>query len=221
MTETQYQTAVAEARTLIKRSEEDQWRLAQLTYENAAPKGRNGKHLLSEWAANVGIDPTYAGRLYNLWESYGQLDLVQRPKFHEAYNEVSPHSGYKPPLNKQEAAEQAAAIQQALSDPEVASKVFSDSATKNRAISAIHHNDQHLPPAPPPPAPTKLDALVLAGEAKDAFRRMFKVVVSLNLAGDEEILSDLGDALDEGEKIHQYLLGMGLDEAIEKIMEGA
>jgi hypothetical protein len=218
MTDAQYQAAVVEARTLVKRSEEDQWRLAQLTWEQAPEVG------FKQWAEDIGVHISYARRLSAIWQSHRKDDVSSRLPFNEAYKEVSPASAYQTPLDRQSVTEKAVAIQEALKDPEVASKVFSDSGTKSQAIMAIHHNDQHLPPAPPapqPPAPTKLDVLVLLGEAKDTFRRAFRVGVSLGLAGDADVLSDLGDALDEGEKFHQYLMGMGLDEAIEKIMEGS
>lgn len=218
--EAQYQVAVDEARVLVKRSKEDQWRLAQLTWEQVQAHVTR-----AQWAQDVGLHPTYVGRLYSLWNKWRTYTESSRPDFNEAYLEISPYSAHQPQLRNQSVTDQAKAVQEALSNPEVAKKVFSDPDTKTSAITAIHHaNTQPPKPSaeqPPSPSFTKLDVLVLLGEAKDTFRRAFKLGVTLELAGDEEVLSDLGDALDEGEQFHQYLLGMGLDEAIEKIMEGA
>lgn len=120
--------------------------------------------------------------------------------------------------------QQADAVKQAISDPVVADAVFNDPVSKGRAMTAIRRNDQHLPPAPPAPQPpsfTKLDVLVLLGDAKDAIRRAFKLAVSLGLAGDGDTLSDLGDVEAEADQFRKYLVGMSVDEVITKIMEGA
>lgn len=220
MTHTQdYQAAVSEARTLVKRSEEDQWRLAELTWEQC----RDGKMSRAAWAQDVGVDPSYAARLYNLWERWGMCTGSMRPPFPEAYREVSPHSDTRS-ISKQPTGNQVAVVQQALANPEVAAQVFNDPETKTRAIRAIHQGSAQRDPVPvpaPAPAATKLDIVVLLGEAKDHLRRAFRAAVSIGLTGDEEVLSDLGDVETEAEQFRKYLTGMDLDEAIEKIMEGS
>lgn len=156
----------------------------------------------------------------SVWSRYAS-DQVGRPKFSDAYNETRQNSLYQP--RHQDVTQQAADIQAALSDPEVAKKVFEDPASKVHAIQAIHHQDQHLPPPPAPepaPGPTRLDVLVFLGNAREAIRQAFRLDVSLSLAGDEEILSDLADVELEAERFRKYHTGMSLDEAIEKIMEG-
>lgn len=219
MTETQYQSAVTAFRTLYKRSETDQWRLAQLTYENASPNRDDGKKSLARWALDVGRDDRYVGRMWRMWQKYGQSP--DRPLFNDAYHEFSPTSAYQSPkLTNQTITQQAAEIQAALSDPEVASKVFADPASKVHAIQAIHHHDQHLPPAPLPPSPTRLDLLVLLDNAKDHLRRASRLAVALDTAGDDDVLSHLAEVETEAEQLRKYLTGMGLDEALAEIMEG-
>jgi hypothetical protein len=227
MTET-YQHAVQEARTLAKRSEEDQWRLAQLTWEQASPH-EDDKKTLTQWAQDIGVHPSYVGRLYKMWDSYqsaSHLDRVERPKFSEAYNETRPGTTYQPPLHNQPVADQAKAVQEALSNPEVASKVFSDPGTKAKAITAIHHhNDQpsHEPSAPQPPAPTRLDILNELAEARRRVRQAFKHAVAFNPDDDakNDILSELTDVKAEIEPFEAFLVGMGLDEAIAQMLQGA
>jgi transposase-like protein len=124
--------------------------------------------------------------------------------------------------------EQARVIQRALGNPEVARAVFRDQDCKAGVMSALRHDDRQegstaTPSAPSPAKPslTRLDVLIFLADAKDALRRASRLSVSLGLAGDDEVLSDLGDVETEAEQFRRYLTGMGLDEAIAKIMEGA
>lgn len=125
-------------------------------------------------------------------------------------------------------AEQAQVIRQALANPEVANEVFSENRSKADAMNAIRHDDQQkgfvLSPSQASsasPVLSKLDVLVFLGNAKDALRRASRLGVSLGLTGDEEVISDLGDVETEAEQFRMYLTGMGVDEVIAKIMEGA
>lgn len=86
-----YQEAVDEGRKLVKRSEEDQWRLAQLTWEQL-----EGGVKAAQWANDIGVSNSYAYRLYKMWQRQSDSDDVHKPKFSEAYNDVSPASQYQP-----------------------------------------------------------------------------------------------------------------------------
>src|SRR6266487_2245779 len=57
-----YEKAVAEARRLVKRSEEDQWRLAELTWEQV-----EGGKSRAQWARDVGVGRTSVMRWYKIW----------------------------------------------------------------------------------------------------------------------------------------------------------
>jgi len=76
-----YGDAVKEARTLVKRSDGDQWRLAQLTWEQVeAGKTRNG------WASDIGISGSHASRLYQVWTKW--RNRATRPTFSDAIDEL-------------------------------------------------------------------------------------------------------------------------------------
>jgi hypothetical protein len=79
-----YREAVQEAKRLVKRSEEDQWRLAQLTWEQV----RAGKTRRA-WAQDVGIDHSHANRLYLVWERWGEVQHPNRPRFTDAYAQLT------------------------------------------------------------------------------------------------------------------------------------
>lgn len=75
-----YTEAVAEARRLTKRSEQDQWRLAELTWEQIE-SGKSG----AQWARDIGVDASHANRLYRIWDKWINEDVTLRPPFAEAY----------------------------------------------------------------------------------------------------------------------------------------
>jgi len=76
----QYQEAVQEARRLVKRSEEDQWRLAQLTWEQVE-SGISRR----QWARDIGVDHKHTSTLYRIWAEYGALAPHLRPAFAAVY----------------------------------------------------------------------------------------------------------------------------------------
>ena len=78
-----YRKNVAEGRSLVKRSEADQWRLAELTAEVLA-NGRTTR----EWGADIGISHVHASYLAKLWKQYGGVNQVNRPTFANAYAEA-------------------------------------------------------------------------------------------------------------------------------------
>jgi hypothetical protein len=78
-----YRKAVSEGRALVKRSEADQWRLAELTSEVLAA-GRTTR----EWAADIGCSAQHASMLNRVWlvnQVYRESD---RPTFANAYAEA-------------------------------------------------------------------------------------------------------------------------------------
>lgn len=90
-----YTKAVSEARTLVKRSEADQWRLAELTWEQVET-GKSRR----EWAEDIGVGTTYAGYLYQVWARWHGRAVSKRPAFNEAYNEVRGGSSYDQTLER-------------------------------------------------------------------------------------------------------------------------
>ena len=69
-----YAAAVTRGRFLLKRSNEDQWELAELTWKVLKEKGYGfGK----QWAADLGCDESHVSRLKAVWERYGRIEHTQ------------------------------------------------------------------------------------------------------------------------------------------------
>lgn len=142
----EYTQAVSEARTLVKRSEADQWRLAQLTWEQLSA----GTATAAKWAADIGVSDSYVYRLYKMWESHSLSDEVQTPRFTDAYKEVSPASAYQPRQDPQEAIramppeQQAEVARDLLANPQVAQQAMADLHTRVLASDAVHFANQQV-----------------------------------------------------------------------------
>lgn len=179
----QYQASVAEARMLVKRSEADQWRLAQLTWE-VVEGGMSRK----QWAHAIGVDPSYAGRLYQMWEAQEGVDAVNRPLFSDAYRELVPssHSPYVP-LDQRETTETTAQISDLPSTPDM------------------------------------LGIYTSLAEARRYIRSAFRQAVALDPADNVKmsLLDELGDIDTEIGHFRKFLTGMGVEEFIDQIMDGA
>lgn len=78
-----YRDAVSEARQLRKRSEADQWRLAELTWEQT-----QAGVTLRQWAEDVGVSHVYVSKLAKVWEAHGGNVVNSRPAFCDAYAEA-------------------------------------------------------------------------------------------------------------------------------------
>lgn len=79
-----YREAVAEAKQLRKRSEADQWRLAELTWEQTKRDGVATR----KWADDVGVSQPYVVKLAQIWEAHGDNPVIARPAFADAYAEA-------------------------------------------------------------------------------------------------------------------------------------
>ncbi len=80
-----YRSDVAEAKRLAKRSEEDQWRLAELTWQNVRPQGDATRR---QWADDVELSASYVGYLARVWDQYGVQQLHRRPTFSDALAKI-------------------------------------------------------------------------------------------------------------------------------------
>jgi hypothetical protein len=141
----QYQEAVAEARQLVKRSEEDQWRLAQLTYEQV----RQGGITRQRWADDVGIKSLrYVSSLATVWERYGGQHLPSRPSFPDAIGIVhTPHryeegegssevGRAKSTVRNMPPEDKAAVARELLDDEDVAVRTLRDPHTRRNVTDA-------------------------------------------------------------------------------------
>lgn len=118
----QYTEAVSEARQLVKRSEADQRRLAELTWEQV-----DAGVTMTKWAEDVGVSQPYVSWLVRIWEKYSQV--IERPKFADAYATVKGMPTDRTERRQAEATatvrnmpaeKKAAVVREALEDPEVA-----------------------------------------------------------------------------------------------------
>jgi len=143
---TKYETAVAEARQLVTRSEEDQWRLAELTWQQV-----EGGKSRQQWAKDLGIPRTRADRWYRVWA--GVQNAQWSPATHtytEAYDEVQGRAEQIEEYGTRSAAEahravrnmpperKAEIVREALEDEDVAQAVVEHPETMravNRAVS--------------------------------------------------------------------------------------
>lgn len=141
----QYQEAVAEARTLVKRSEDDQWRLAELTFEQIRDAGVSQ----NQWARDVGIHRNEARRLFLIGQRWSGSSRNSRPTYNEAYMMV--REGVDDPEEAREVSYQrqaigrirnlppeqkAAVVREALDEPDVAVRVLRDPHTRRNVTEA-------------------------------------------------------------------------------------
>jgi len=154
-----YQTAVTEARQLVKRSEEDQWRLAELTWQQV-----EGGKSRRQWAKDIGVAASHANYLYAVWDRFGAQHVGTRPRYATAYEAVQHNAS---PEEAHEKAEDARAIgrirsaaperkaevvRELLTDPDVAD-VAIDAAVKaspRAAATASKALDDRVAAAPRP-----------------------------------------------------------------------
>jgi hypothetical protein len=142
----EYKEAVAEARTLVKRSEEDQWRLAELTWEQIA-RGATRK----QWAKDVGLSPQYVGSLVSVWDRSSEVQALNRPPFNEAmaavhtpgrFEEMEEQGDSRETVRARRAIrtmppeQKAEVVREALQDEDVAEQVIRDTPTRARLARA-------------------------------------------------------------------------------------
>lgn len=124
-----YDKAVAEARQLVKRSKADQWRLAELTWEQLeAGKSRR------QWAEDVGVSVRSVDAWRAVWARWGVQDLQTRPDWNVAYEQVNP-TGARPEtvdraVRNMPPERKAEVVREALADPDVVRQVMDHPETR-------------------------------------------------------------------------------------------
>jgi hypothetical protein len=159
---TNYNEAVAEARQLVKRSEEDQWRLAELTWEQVEA----GKSA-AQWARDIGVSATHAKTLRRIWKNDRHLDVDERPPFAEAYAVTNTpqksaeteeygsryQAEAKAALRNMPPERKAEVARELLNEPEVAERVVHDSTARENVRRALDERYEQAPkPYPVQPA---------------------------------------------------------------------
>jgi preprotein translocase subunit SecD len=241
----EYKEAVAEARQLVKRSEEDQWRLAQLTWEQMRQNGVSARR----WAEDVGIaSHSYVSGLARVWERHGHLG-AQRPRFAEAIREAhrpgevaqeEEHgSAYQaqarqavrnmPPEQKAEV------VREALQDEQVAERVVRDTPTRARLAQTEHRIDREQQETAreryelAEPRSVQIGAMAdleyAAAKARQAFedvREAADKLAAYNWPDDNRERSEalVQRAMAAGELALAAIRGQDLDEELKALVEG-
>lgn len=200
-----YDSAVTEARTLVKRSETDQWRLSQLTWENAASYGQGGKKTIGQWARDIAVDDSYASRLWAMWERFGLDQTRSLPPFNEAYKEISPHSTYQPRHQQPQPLEPVYGPPppNAPQDP------------VERAAAAREYPEATS-------SPTQVDVLSALVKAKQDVHIATRIAAQAGLAGsNDEGITQLADEVAEAlGQLIRLNNGATLDQELEDILKG-
>lgn len=147
---TTYDDVVHEARRLVKRSEADQWRLAELTWQQV--KENNKRQV--DWAADVGISQAYVSKLCLIWETFGHIPENKRPRFTEGYAEASGMPADRQRRREMEAVAKITpdgVVEAMRRNPDIARAVARHDDTRDAVEeAAIRHRARHAPPAPDP-----------------------------------------------------------------------
>lgn len=148
-----YRNVVSEARRLLKRSDQDQWMLAQLTSEVLAEG-----HTQREWAADLGVSQRHVGILKNVWDRYSE-DRDRHPDrtFGEWYAmatlarekataaaQVAQTTGVniKSLVHGAGRSERVEAARELLADPAVAKSVAKYAASDAQVRQAVYERDK-------------------------------------------------------------------------------
>lgn len=81
-----YKEKVREAKGLVKRSEADQWRLAELTHEVLTSKAATA----TKWAEDIGVHRSTATKWAEAYARYARVRSSARPLFADALREERP-----------------------------------------------------------------------------------------------------------------------------------
>jgi len=183
-----YEDAVTEARRLVKRSEEDQWRLAELTWEQVE-SGKSRRR----WALDIGVDPSYAERLYKVWTRWSAEPLGTRPRFPDAYGQAEGRPEDPSERTQAKAAatirnlspeRQAQLATELLDDPEVAALVVNDAAARLNVRQALNERYENAPKPyegqiqQPPPQDHAIEVLVRLRAISSTIKAATDVILS-------------------------------------------
>lgn len=175
---TNYNEKVMEGRKLIKRSEEDQWRLAELTWHAVEEDGKSQ----NQWAKDIGVSQPHASILFSVWRRWGYSEPISRPKFSEAY--LAAKERVEDPtdagriheerrginaIRRASSEKRAEIARELLADPQVVSQRIIRETIERRvaADAAMTHNvmaqANERRPAPPKPVRQEWGPATLAG----------------------------------------------------------
>lgn len=225
---TTYADAVAEAQRLVKRSEADQWRLAELTWEQVEA----GKTRV-QWAKDVGVDERTVGRWYLIWEhrqdhpadggTYSETEAIIRGAGDGTLRQAEAAGTVRnlPPERQAEVA------RELLASPGVAERVVADDDTRDTVHKALDERYEQAP-KPYPIKPRRDDTPMrliyefrLLHQAMDRIVRMATSGTAVVNDAERDALLDevrwLRNALDLTES---GLNAGSLDQALAALLDG-
>jgi hypothetical protein len=237
-----YEAAVEEARRLVKRSEEDQWRLAQLSYEQFMAGADRDR-----WAADIGLAQRTVNRYALAWERFGRIEAPgHRRPFSEAMEAltrpIDPESEQTVWQQRQQTEarqavrnmppqQRAELARELLAEPEVAEQVARDPETVERIDRARSDagrqrlQDAGLHPIPDDPGDAQTEALAEIQEnvhtIKAAYRRVHDLLDSapLDAADREQVSANLAECQKWADLAAQKAAGSASDADYRALLE--
>jgi len=209
-----YREAVSEARRLVRRSEGDQWRLAELTAEVLA-----GGKSTREWAEDVGVSHNHVAVLARVWKVNAVIPDYNRPAFADAYAEAKGmpvdrterrQMEAESSLSKAPVTRRAEVIRNLMQDQEVREHVLRDQPTR----SALWETDFALARAKADETPARADEA--AGDRLRPLRNSNTVLqVSIHLDNAKRELLRAADEISH----HRHWAGEARELTLEHLAE--
>jgi putative ubiquitin-RnfH superfamily antitoxin RatB of RatAB toxin-antitoxin module len=174
-----YQQAVSEARRLTKRSEEDSWRLAELSHQVCVVE-KKATH--RSWGSDIGLSHAQVGIYVRAYERFGSGPFQDRPLFWKACEAI--RKGIEPDEANANRASRPGTIaklpepdrikiaREVLKDPEVARSVVADRTTRRALADARAELDDEAVEM----QETREPALRHAREASDKARVLYRLI---------------------------------------------
>ena len=223
-----YKDAVAEGRRLVKRSEQDQWRLAELTWEQVqAGNTRN------QWGRDIGISGRYAATLYNMWERWGTVNFSSRPPFTEAYKIATGLAEQIEKYGSEHAAKTRAAIRNMTPSEkaEVTEELLEEPEARRAAGRALdkHYDrdreqrERETPTKPVSQYDASIELLVRLRAISAAIKNATDLIMSTPRFGDTDDLAAVVDRQIHALSVmRDVLIGRpGMDDELAKILNEA
>ena len=191
-----YAKAVTRGRFLLKRSNEDQWELAELTYTIITQEGHGSAR---RWAAALGVTESYVSRLKAVWERFGKLDHDQvfsdyltrvsvSPERERELDREARRTGRTISSVHRSRREQERAAREALLDRKQRRQLLADAT-----IREVLERELRGPKPKPSPPRRRRDFVVELKEIRDQLNQLLVDMLDRGVAKEEkrELLAEL------------------------------
>ena len=209
-----YSEAVAEAKRLVKRSEEDQWRLAELTWQAVHEHGKTQR----EWATDIGRSAATVNIWAKIWDVYRVN--TERPPFADAYAEAKGlpvdrterrHAEARANLRRATPEQQAEVVNELLRNPEVAERavnIADREVEQNLARARVQRSEREYERAQRNRGEDRELARI---ERTERWASVLHDLAKMNVLGGEVVtaISKLGVDTAHRDEIESYLTRIG------------